>query len=164
MAWQQGSSGPFAFLSAPGDSSGQTSVHAVEEPWLPLQNISAHAVGAAELQCALTGGKPLLGSELLHHHHHTHLSHLHYTSTTLSTPAALQGTTRHYSGAAPCSAPISQCLSCWSTGGAATPAGDALQSCCCEEHQSLGSQQHRLASLTYSLPGGLCDRSQSVRP
>jgi hypothetical protein len=33
---KQGSSGPFAFLGAPGASSGQTSVHAVAEPWLPL--------------------------------------------------------------------------------------------------------------------------------
>jgi hypothetical protein len=58
-ASNQGSSDPFAFLSAPGAISGQTSVHAVEEPWLPLGNLSADAPGASELQCALTGGKPL---------------------------------------------------------------------------------------------------------
>jgi hypothetical protein len=56
----QGSTAPFAFLSAPGASSGQTSVRAVEEPWLPLGNLSADAPGAAELQCALKGGKPLV--------------------------------------------------------------------------------------------------------
>jgi hypothetical protein len=47
---------PFAFLSATGASSGQTSVHAVEEPWLPLGNLTA---GVAELQCAVKGGNPL---------------------------------------------------------------------------------------------------------
>jgi hypothetical protein len=40
--------------------SGQTSVDAVEEPWLPLQSLSADAPGAAEPQCSLTGGRPLL--------------------------------------------------------------------------------------------------------
>jgi hypothetical protein len=60
LVLNQGSSCPFAFLSAPGASSGQTSVHAVEEPWLPLQNLSAGAPGAAEPQCALTGGKSLV--------------------------------------------------------------------------------------------------------
>jgi hypothetical protein len=55
----QGSSAPFAFLSAPGASSAQTSVHAVEEPWLPLENLSALDPGAPELQCALKGGRPL---------------------------------------------------------------------------------------------------------
>jgi hypothetical protein len=51
---------PLHFLSAPGASSGQTSVHAVEEPWLPLENLSANAPGAAGPQCALKGGRPLL--------------------------------------------------------------------------------------------------------
>jgi hypothetical protein len=55
----QESTAPFAFLGAPGASSGQTSVHAVEEPWLPLGSLSADAPGAAELHCALKGGKPL---------------------------------------------------------------------------------------------------------
>jgi hypothetical protein len=47
-------------LSAEGASSDQTSVHAVEGPWLPLGNLSADAVGAAELQCALKGDRPLI--------------------------------------------------------------------------------------------------------
>jgi hypothetical protein len=63
--WEQGSSAPYAFLSAPGAIFVQASVHAVEEPWLPLQNLSAHAPGAAELQCALKGGGPLDGRTCL---------------------------------------------------------------------------------------------------
>jgi hypothetical protein len=35
----QGSSSPFVLLNAPGASSGQTSVRAVEEPGLPLENL-----------------------------------------------------------------------------------------------------------------------------
>jgi hypothetical protein len=35
-------------------------VHAVEDPWLPLQILSADARGAAALQCALKGGGPLV--------------------------------------------------------------------------------------------------------
>jgi hypothetical protein len=55
----QGSSAPLAKLSAPGAISAETSVHAVEEPGLPLENLRADAPGAAELQCALKGGRPL---------------------------------------------------------------------------------------------------------
>jgi hypothetical protein len=55
----QGSSAPFAFLSAPGASSGQTSVHAVGEPWLPFEKLSADDPGAAKPQCALKGGRHL---------------------------------------------------------------------------------------------------------
>jgi hypothetical protein len=57
---RQGSFAPFAFLGAPGISSGQTLVHAVEEPWLPLENLSADAPGAAILECTLMGGTPLM--------------------------------------------------------------------------------------------------------
>jgi hypothetical protein len=45
-----GSSSPFAFLGA--------SVHAVEGPWLPLENLRADAPGASKLQCALKVVKP----------------------------------------------------------------------------------------------------------
>jgi hypothetical protein len=36
-----------------------TSVHAVESPGLPPENLRADAPGTAELQCALKGGRPL---------------------------------------------------------------------------------------------------------
>jgi hypothetical protein len=49
---------PPAFFSAAGAIFGQTSVHAVEELWLPLENLSSDAPGAAGPQCALKGVDP----------------------------------------------------------------------------------------------------------
>jgi hypothetical protein len=55
----QGPSALLANLCAPPAISATTSVHAVEQPGLPLENLSAYAPGAANLQCALKGGRPL---------------------------------------------------------------------------------------------------------
>jgi hypothetical protein len=57
----QASSAPFGNLSAPATISATTSVHAVEQPGLPLEDLSADAPRAAKLQCALKGGRTLQG-------------------------------------------------------------------------------------------------------
>jgi hypothetical protein len=51
----QGSSAPFAFLSAPGAGSGQTSVHAIEEPRSPLAKLSADARGGSRTSVRTEG-------------------------------------------------------------------------------------------------------------
>jgi hypothetical protein len=56
----QGPSALLANLSAPAAIAFTTSVHVVDQPGLPLENLSADAPGAARLQCALKGGRPLL--------------------------------------------------------------------------------------------------------
>jgi hypothetical protein len=45
--------------SAPTAISATTSVYAVEQPGIPLENLSANAPGAAKLQCGLKGGRTL---------------------------------------------------------------------------------------------------------
>jgi hypothetical protein len=56
----QGSTAPFAILSTARAITGQTSVHAAEEPRLPIENLRADAPGAAEPRCVLEGVRPLL--------------------------------------------------------------------------------------------------------
>jgi hypothetical protein len=63
------SPGVFLPLDKPQCISVTTSVHAVEQPGLPLENLGADAPGAAKLQCALEGGRTL------HVTHMTLMSH-----------------------------------------------------------------------------------------
>jgi hypothetical protein len=56
----QGSTAPLPNLSALVATSVTPSMHAVEEPGLPLENFRADAPGSAELECALKGGRPLV--------------------------------------------------------------------------------------------------------
>jgi hypothetical protein len=49
-----------ADLSTPGAISVTPPVQTVEQARLPLENLRADAPGAAEVQCALKGGRPLL--------------------------------------------------------------------------------------------------------
>jgi hypothetical protein len=66
-ACDAGPSAPLANLSAPAAISATTSVHAAEQPVLPLEILSADAPGGAELQCALKGGRTLPVAPLLTH-------------------------------------------------------------------------------------------------
>jgi hypothetical protein len=56
---KQGTSAPLKNLSAPAAISVVISVHAVEQPGLPLENPSANATEGAKLECALRGGRTL---------------------------------------------------------------------------------------------------------